>query len=266
MIRLRQLRLEDYQHPNDKAAFAELSKKSAFKKAVDWIVKNTVEDVIKIQNMGSGIKVNANSYPVLYNLFMDVARTISLENTPELFMKWAYNIYATTDGDSCPKTVINSGVTDLLTTAEQRFLFGHECGHIKSQHLKFLLVCRYWCYISPVIPGSTFLQVPLFYWSRQTDLTADRVGLLACQDINAALTTMIKMAGAPKSMYDKLDVDAFIKQAEEFSQNKKQLVNNLIEKLSIMDNRMPWLVNRAAELLTWYRSGEYDAILRKYGV
>lgn len=266
MKRLYNLSVEEYQHPDDKASFSKLTRIKAFNKALDWVVKNTVEEVIKVQKTGSNIKVNERSYPELYHLFLDIARTVDLEVIPEVFMKWGYNIYATTDGDNNPKTIINSGVTDLLTTSEQRFLLGHECGHIKSQHLRYLLVCRYWRMFSPAIPGSTLLQIPLFYWSRMTDLTADRVGLLACQDINAALATMIKMAGAPKTYFDKLDIKSFIKQAEDFSEYKKINVNGAIEKLSIMDNRMPWLVNRASELLRWYNSGEYTLILSRNGI
>jgi hypothetical protein len=119
---------------------------------------------------------------------------------------------------------------------------------------------------SEYIPGSTLLQIPLFYWSRMTDLTADRVGLLACQDINVALRTMIKLAGAPESLYGELNVEAFIEQAENFTWQKMGLMNSIIEKISVMDNAAPWMVRRASELLKWYKSCEYDQLINRYGV
>jgi hypothetical protein len=37
----------------------------------------------------------------------------------------------------------------------------------------------------------------------------------------------------------------------------------MVKYLSINAACMPWLVQRAAELLIWYQSGEYDRILNK---
>ena len=74
------------------------------------------------------------------------------------------------------------------------------------------------------------------------------------------------MAGAPKSIYENLNIPAFIQQAEEFNDIRKNVMNNVIEKLSVMDNAMPWMVNRAAKLLEWYHSGEYTKIIQKYGM
>ena len=260
------LHLKDYQHDSDKAAFITLKKIKAFDKALDWVVENTVEKVTDVQQTGSSICVTQDATPALFNLVNDVARTVDVENVPQIYTRWGYEIYITTDGDKHPKMIVNTGTVDLLTSEEQRFMIGHEFGHIKSNHLKYLLLCRYWSMYESYIPGSTLLQIPLFYWSRMTDLTADRIGLLACQDINVALKTMIKMAGAPEALYDNLNVDAFIEQAESFKLSKMGIMNKIVEKISIMDNAAPWMVRRAAELLKWYKSGEYDVISKRYGV
>lgn len=266
MKKLKGLKLEDYQHESDKAAFLSLEKVKAFDKAVDWVIKNTVEEVTNVQQTGSSICVNQDATPDLFNLVNDVAATVDVSNVPQVYTRWGYDIYITTDGDKHPKMIVNTGTVDLLTPAEQRFMIGHEFGHIKSNHLKYLLLCRYWSLYHSYIPGSTLLQIPLFYWSRMTDLTADRVGLLACQDINVALKTMIKLAGAPESLYDNLNIEAFIEQAESFNISKMGVMNKIVEKISVMDNAAPWMVRRASELLKWYKSGDYDAIIKKYGV
>lgn len=269
MQELKGISLADYQHEDDKGAFLSLKKVKAFDKAVDWVVENTVEKVTDVQQTGSSLCVNEESSPNLYKLVLSIANTLDMEEIPQIYTRWGYDIYMTTDGDKHPKMLINTGVIDLLTEEEQRFLIGHEFGHIKSNHLQYLLLCRYWPLFSEYVPGSSLLQIPLFYWSRMTDLTADRVGLLACQDINVALRTMIKLAGAPKSLYDKhdeLNVEAFIEQAESFTWKKMGVMNSIIEKLSVMDNTAPWMVRRASELLKWYKSGEYDKLIQKYGV
>lgn len=266
MKTLRGITLADYQHDDDRGAFLSLKKIKAFDKAVDWVIENTVEKVTDVQQIGSSISMNEEAAPKLYDLVHDIANTLDVDIIPQTYTRWGYDIYITTDGDKHPKMIINTGTIDLLTPDEQRFMIGHEFGHIKSNHLKYLLLCRYWSMYESYIPGSTLLQIPLFYWSRMTDLTADRVGLLACQDINVALKTMIKMAGAPKALYDNLNVDAFIEQAESFKLSKMGIMNKIVEKISIMDNAAPWMVRRASELLKWHKSGEYDAIIKRYGV
>ena len=230
MKKLKGLKLEDYQHESDKAAFLSLEKVKAFDKAVDWVIKNTIEEVTNVQQTGSSICVNKDATPELFNLVNDVAATVDVSNVPQVYTRWGYDIYITTDGDKHPKMIVNTGTVDLLTPAEQRFMIGHE----------------------------------LFYWSRMTDLTADRVGLLACQDINVALRTMIKLAGAPESLYDNLNIEAFIEQAESFNISKMGVMNKIVEKISVMDNAAPWMVRRASELLKWYKSGDYQNILSKY--
>ena len=266
MKTLRGITLADYQHDDDRGAFLSLKKVKAFDKAVDWVIENTVEKVTDVQQIGSSISMNEEAAPKLYDLVHDIANTLDVDIIPQTYTRWGYDIYITTDGDKHPKMIINTGTIDLLTPDEQRFMIGHEFGHIKSNHLKYLLLCRYWSMYESYIPGSTLLQIPLFYWSRMTDLTADRVGLLACQDINVALKTMIKMAGAPEALYDNLNVDAFIEQAESFKLSKMGIMNKIVEKISIMDNAAPWMVRRASELLKWHKSGEYDAIIKRYGV
>ena len=86
------------------------------------------------------------------------------------------------------------------------------------------------------------------------------------QQMFDAIKTMIKMAGAPEALYDNLNVDAFIEQAESFKLSKMGVMNKIVEKISIMDNAAPWMVRRASELLKWYKSSDYDAIIKKYGV
>lgn len=266
MKRLKGLELADYQHESDKAAFLSLEKVKAFDKAVDWVIKNAVEQVNDVQQTGSSIRVTEVSNSKLLNLMRMVANTVDIKDIPQAYTRWGYDIYISTDGDKNPKMIFNTGTLDLLTDGELRFLIGHEFGHIKSNHLKYLLLCRYWSMYASFIPGSTLLQIPLFHWSRMTDLTADRVGLLACQDINVALKTMIKMAGLPIKYFDEANINAFIDQAESFKPAKMGVMNKLVERISVLDNASPWMVRRASELLKWYNSGEYKALINKYGV
>lgn len=110
-------------------------------------------------------------------------------------------------------------------------------------------------------PSAMSVELPLYYWSRMSELTADRAGLLACQDINAAIRAMIKMAGLSQAQYDKINVQAFIDQAHDFNEKNTGFLDETFKFISIANSTHPWLVLRAAELLKWVESGEYERII-----
>ena len=110
----------------------------------------------------------------------------------------------------------------------------------------------------------SLLRPLLLQWYRTSDYTADRAGLLACQNIDTALHTIVKMAGIPKKYYSQISSESFLKQAMEFNRKNKNLADGLIQNLSINTACAPWMVMRAANLYSWYKSGEYTEIINKH--
>ena len=93
------------------------------------------------------------------------------------------------------------------------------------------------------------------------EFTADRAGLLACQNPDAALSALAKMAGVPEKYHRAIDKETILRQAEEFTKGNKVFITKSMTTLSVIDNTHPWTVLRAAELIKWIDSGEYDRIL-----
>lgn len=98
-------------------------------------------------------------------------------------------------------------------------------------------------------------------WNRISEYTADRIGLLACQDINVALSALMKISGLPQSYYKDASVEEFVKQANEFKQTYGGNYDSLLKDLDVLDEDHPWLIRRASELLDWYNSVEYKKLL-----
>ena len=67
--------------------------------------------------------------------------------------------------------------------------------------------------------------------------------------------------GLPMKYFENMNKEAFIKQATEFKQSFSGFTDKAIKTLTIAGSSHPWTVLRAAELLTWYESGEYQDIL-----
>ena len=104
----------------------------------------------------------------------------------------------------------------------------------------------------------------LMYWKRMSEFSADRAGLLACQDIDVALDAIIKMAGIPKKLFGTNARDGFMEQAKKFSLDLSDFTDKTIKTITIATSTHPWTVMRAAELIKWYESGEYQKIIDKY--
>lgn len=224
------------------------------------------EKYISIEFAGNGIHVTQECLPNLHAQLKNVCKTVGYKNIPDFSLMWNYNITAGTEGANKPHITSMSGAVDLLTEDEFSFLLGHEIGHQACGHKPYhmFLETLYMPLINTIPGGKIWIGLvrsTLLNWYRYSDFTADRMGLLSCQDINVALTTMIKMSGMPKKYFPSINVNSFIKQSQEFDAMFAGNMGNLINYISINSAFNPWLVARAAELYRWYISGDYERII-----
>lgn len=257
----------DIIHTKDKSYQDNLSKILGFKKLVQNTVGTIMEKYAAVEYSGNGISINAVSSPKLNSALNDAKKTLDIKDTISFSTDWHYAINSFTVGEQKKRIVLLTGTVDLLNDIELQFILGHELGHIKCNHITYQMLAE-----SLFIPiqDSVFkfaisaVRIPLLNWYRISDFTADRAGLLCCQDITVALQTMIKMAGLPKSYYSQIDIKTFIEQARSFQKNT-DIVDKAIKYLSVNSAFHPWLILRAAELLEWYESGQYSKIINLYG-
>ena len=107
------------------------------------------------------------------------------------------------------------------------------------------------------------VRLAFLEWSRKSELSADRAGLLGAQDVVAAQRLDMKMAGGGRGpgFAGQLNVDAFMQQAHEYAGSSEGL-DVVYKLLSTLALTHPMHTVRAAELQKWVASGEYDRILR----
>lgn len=255
-----------YEHNFDKSALKALKALPGFDTVANFFLNWTFIKWHVVELQGSNFLVTRESCPELYDLIHNVADTLDVRPIPRIYTQWGYNINGYTTGyKEDTLLVLNSGTVDLLSEDELRYVAGHEMGHIKSGHVIYHVMGQLFNSAVSQIPLVSALTTPIYYalmyWNRMSEFTADRAGLLACQNIDAAINAIIKMSGLPIKYFEKMDRDAFIKQATEFRASFSGFSDNMIKTVSIMNSSHPWTVLRAAELLLWYESGEYEAIL-----
>lgn len=258
-----------YEHPFDRAALNTLRNLPGLDTVTNFILNWAAVRWNHVAMQGSNFHVTRESCPELYKQIKKDAAVLGVDDFPEIYTEWGYAVNGYTTGNKDrTMLVLNSGAVDLLTESQLDYVVGHEMGHIKSGHVLYHLMAQLISGAISFIPLGEALLTPihysLLYWQRMSEFTADRAGLLTCQNKDAAIEAIIKMSGAPQKYFNKLDKEAFLKQAEEFENKFGGIANSTIKNLSIMSSTHPWTVYRAGELIKWIESGEYDRILNDY--
>lgn len=93
--------------------------------------------------------------------------------------------------------VIHSEMLKALEPEEMLFVIGHELGHIRYGHTTLLnFISHSGNHPIPVV--TTALALIFKSWSRKAEYTADRAGLLACRNPDAAGTALLKLLIGPE--------------------------------------------------------------------
>jgi Zn-dependent protease with chaperone function len=259
-----------WEHPADRAALQSLRAIPG----VDDIIRKVLgmlggERGIRLLFQGNAVRIGPAQFPKLWHLHTEVTTTFDWTVVPELYVSQTPFFNAGAYGIDTPFIVVHSAAVELLDDDELRVLLSHELGHVMSGHALYRTIAAILAMVSlgvlPVLAELVVLPVRLAFleWSRKSELSADRAGLLGAQDIVAAQRLDMKMAGGGRGpgFAAQLNVDAFMQQAHEYASSSEgmDVVYKLLSTLALTH---PMHTVRAAELQRWVGTGDYDRILR----
>lgn len=212
------------------------------------------------------MRVGPTQFRHLHDTVQDAAATLDLPEPPELYVVHDPRVQAYTLGVDGPWIVVTTGTLDLLDDEELRFVIGHEVGHVLSGHAVYRTMLYHLLRLTNGLAwmplgywGLRGIVAALEEWSRKSELSCDRAGLLVGQDVDAALRAQMKSAGG--SRLHEMDTAAFLEQAAEYD-GAGDLRDGVLKLLNLQGHTHPFAVLRAAELRRWVDSGQYDAIVR----
>jgi len=254
-----------WEHPADRGALVALRELRGFDDVLKSLHGLWNERAWRLQFLGNAIRVDHRQYPRVHRLLAEAGASLDVAELPELYVQADRSINGMCIGMSKPFIVINSGSVELLDDEELRCMLGHELGHLISGHAVYrtmVLILTDWALRLSWLPvGSMVLRAivaALMEWWRKAELSADRAGLLACQDPAASLRLAMKLAGGGD--LSEIDTTAFLEQAAEFDR-AGDLRDSLIKIRMVSARSHPMPVARAAEVRAWIDSGEYARIL-----
>jgi Zn-dependent protease with chaperone function len=223
------------------------------------------ERAVRLELLGSAIRADDRQFPVLHRQLAEVAAVLDAAEVPELYVRANPFPTAVTIGMDKPLIVVNSALVDLLDEEEMAFVLGHELGHAISGHAVYQTLLQRLLQLTGVLSavplgglGIRLIVAALMEWSRKSELSADRAGLLATQDTAVAFRVHMKLASG--GHLDDLDTTSFFAQGREYDE-AGDLRDSVLKMLLIETRSHPFTVVRAAELRRWVDSGEYTSIL-----
>ena len=119
---------------------------------------------------------------------------------------------------------LNSGIINLMSVEELKFVIGHELGHLKYQHHKIIR--------DPGRKTSPITQIRLFEHARYAEISADRCGLFVADSLDVCKNALLKLGtGTDLSLIEISGNDVLIQinNIKEHLETDEGLIN---EKLS----------------------------------
>ena len=204
------------------------------------------------QVLAAGQIVTPTSFPNLSRIIDECRENLLIDELPVVIVSSKLkDINALTVGsDKKPTILLSRKAIMRLSEGELKFLFGHEYGHVIQQNL----VCHTVKGLLDNLKNtseifgeilSDMIDVPLNQWYRCSEITADRVGLICCGNMDFVRGLLVKVEG---------DLDIM--------SGKK--TNNPIAELLELNYAHPMMVKRFLALEEFGKSNVFNAFcLRK---
>jgi Zn-dependent protease with chaperone function len=254
-----------WEHPADRTALSALRRLKGFDHVLKLMSGMLRERQHRLLYLASAARVGPCQFADLDALLDECVDVLDAPAKPELFVMQSATTDTFTIGMDKPFIVISSGLYDLMTHEELRFVVGHELGHALSGHAVYRTMMMHLMRLARsfgVVPvGGWALRAivaALLEWQRKSELSGDRAGLLCSQDLDTAIRVEMKLAGG--SALDKLDSEAFLAQAREYERTG-DMRDGVLKLLNLELQTHPFSVLRAAALTNWVDTGGYGKVM-----
>ena len=253
-----------WEHPADKAALQALRRIPVFDQVLKKIFGFFTEKAVRLAFQANAVRVSENQFGDVYRLYKQCLKTLDAPEEYPLFISQTPMVNAGAFGMEKPFIILNSGTVRLLEEEELEYVIAHEIGHILSDHVLYKTMTVLLINLAnmgfPIVGlAARAVLVALLEWSRKSELSCDRAGLLGVQDPEIVMRTMLKMAGGGTT--DETSLQEFIVQAEEYREGG-DVADQVFKVLNLLFETHPFYVLRVSELREWIESGDYDRIIR----
>ena len=253
----------EFIHPADKAALENMEAIPGFSLLVKKFLEMGYESLFYGTNMATNIRLSPKQLPKIYNHLPPICKKLGIAE-PELYLNMDPFPNAFTFGDTKIFITLTSGLVDCMTEEELDAVIAHECGHILCRHVLYHSMANLLKTSADAFGVLGKLSIPvqlaIYYWSRMSELSADRcAAIITSPDLVSS--TMARLAGGPKSITQEINFEEWAKQADEYERIRQS--NNwskTLQALAIMTQDHPFSAVRVREIINWCNSADYTRL------
>lgn len=246
--------LKGYAHPIDEKIIKVLDNPAI--NAVFRTVSDFGADNFYGTMLATGIPLNHENHPEEDAIIRHCSERLGIKRPYAIISNQLPGINAMTVGsDDAPYLVLSSLLVKVMSKEQLTFVIGHECGHIAMGHVVYhsaVATAGSLAQLIPVIGEGVYNLVafPLNAWERRSEITADRAGLLCCEDLELAQRTLLQLETAFQNA-DDIDITTYVENSKRF------LKKGTIRKFGEVNANHPLISKRIEALEKFAKSRCY---------
>jgi predicted Zn finger-like uncharacterized protein len=226
-----------------------------------------------IESTFNGIRLGPKQLPDVWRQAVLAARILGLPTMPDVYVSGGQMWENYTFGsDTSSFIVLGTAILTNFEHDEVLFLLAREMGHCRAGHALWKTVIRFLAgdigmhsgllsqgllnAISPTRLIEGAVEMPLLAWSRQSEVTADRAGLLALGDEALARRVLLAWSIRSARLLKQVNIEEWMKQ-EEASDDSITRFSEMTTSSSMYTTRRLRLLRQAAreaEFMRWSQS------------
>ena len=258
------MHVSEFIHPEDEMALRQMESIPGFATAIKKIMSIGLETYSYGLNMASTIRLSETQLPEIYRLLPPICQKLDIP-VPEFYLRMDPSPNAGTSGDTRIWITIHSSLIEYLSEEELIAILAHECGHIKCRHVLYHMVGEFvGSGISSLGPMGVLadpIRYALMYWSRKSELSADRAAAVVTSPETVA-KAMARLSGGSMSLTGNIKLEEWAAQADKYEQIRNDgLWNKTLQTYAIANQTHPFSAVRVREILKWGASEQYKNLV-----
>lgn len=201
----------------DRRSLAALLADGEFSSTVNQLLAEYEPYNARKRLLGKALKLTRRMAPKLYKVTEYCRRVLKLQSNIEIYVYQDASFNAACYPPAKDKIllIMTSSMLEKFSLREIAFVVGHELGHYLFEHTRFpvdYILSHGEGYISPLH------AMKLFAWMRYAEVTADRTGMVCCQDFKAATNAFFKLSSGITSNALEFSVEEYLGQLKDIQQ------------------------------------------------
>lgn len=238
-------------------------------------VARTVSDKVGrpwIEGTFNAVHVSEQQLPKVHEQAVLAARILNLPYLPDVYVSGERMWDAATYGsDTNAFIVLGTALVTSFQEDELLFLLGREMGHCRAGHALWKTVIKFimgeqgpkgglmsggllsMLSITTLVEGA--VELPLLAWARQSEITADRAGLLAVRDEKIVRRVLLTWCLRSPLLFKQINIAEWMQQQEDSEDQMSKLSELALAATPYITRRLKLLAQfaRGSELQNWRR-------------